>query len=329
MKNEGVDLHIHSIYSDGTFFPKEILNLALKKGLKFFSITDHNCIGFYFRYPRFIPGIEISIEDIFNEKPVKGLEILGYGFDTTKMKDKIKPFQKNKMDNIKKCIDNFNKFDFQSNLFSLKSFKEAKIRDFFEFRCKRKLSEQEFRDLLENSAPTKIDLAEFLYSKFFDFNPETWKIHGNLPFLFKREFSDTIFRTEESKKMTFRDAIGLVKESEGTAVLAHPAMCNLFAKKWFKQKSEGVDPFEFIKNLKENYGLDGVELYNYGGVLKYSKPSVELINLYFKDVSKRLNLVNTFGSDCHGDKWWGFQLGSFNSDIKEIQKFLNYVYKNT
>lgn len=324
MERAQVDLHIHSIYSDGTLFPKEILKLASEKGLKFFSITDHNCIGFNFNDLKFIPGIEISVEDEFNGKPIKGLEILGYNFDINKMKAKIEPFQKDKIDTIKKGLDNFNNFNFQSNLFNLKYFKKATIRDFFEFRCKRKLSEEEFNDLMNNSAPSKIDLAEFLYSNFFDFNPKLWEVYGNLPMLFKREFSDTIFKTADTKKMTFKEAISLVKECGGIAILAHPAMCNLFAKKWFKQESI-VDPFEFIKYLKENYNLDGVELYNYGGVLKYSKSVTELINKYFKEISQKLNLVNTSGSDCHGDKWWGLQLGSFNSDIEEIQGFLNIV----
>lgn len=38
------DLHIHSIFSDGTHTPEELLKIVKTKGLKVFSITDHNYI---------------------------------------------------------------------------------------------------------------------------------------------------------------------------------------------------------------------------------------------------------------------------------------------
>ena len=38
-----VDLHMHSNYSDdGEFYPKELVDLCLEKGIKYFSIADHN-----------------------------------------------------------------------------------------------------------------------------------------------------------------------------------------------------------------------------------------------------------------------------------------------
>ena len=39
-----VDLHMHSYYSDGSFSPREVVELAKEKGLGFISITDHNTI---------------------------------------------------------------------------------------------------------------------------------------------------------------------------------------------------------------------------------------------------------------------------------------------
>lgn len=38
------DLHIHSKLSDGIYTPKELLEIVKTKGLKVFSITDHNYI---------------------------------------------------------------------------------------------------------------------------------------------------------------------------------------------------------------------------------------------------------------------------------------------
>ena len=40
-----VDLHIHSNRSDGSFTFQEIIDYAIKKGLKAISITDHDDIS--------------------------------------------------------------------------------------------------------------------------------------------------------------------------------------------------------------------------------------------------------------------------------------------
>ena len=37
-----VDLHIHSLYSDGTEDVETIINKVASSGIKFFSITDHD-----------------------------------------------------------------------------------------------------------------------------------------------------------------------------------------------------------------------------------------------------------------------------------------------
>jgi 3',5'-nucleoside bisphosphate phosphatase len=38
----GIDLHAHTIYSDGTFTPEEAVSLAVERGLSVLSISDHD-----------------------------------------------------------------------------------------------------------------------------------------------------------------------------------------------------------------------------------------------------------------------------------------------
>ncbi len=317
MKEIQADLHIHSIYSDGTFFPKEILKLVNQKEIKLFSITDHNCISAELDDPRFIPGIEISVKDEIKGHEIENLEVLGYGFDIEKMRKKVELLRKRKIEVIFKCVENFNKFDFNSDLFFQRNFKKITIKDFFEFRCNKKLSEEEVKSFIKNSSPTKIDFSDFLFKSFFDLNGEEKE---NIPFLFKKEFSETIFKDTKPKKFTFKEAISAIKDCGGVAILAHPAMYQEFSK-------DGLDAFDFIKILKD-YGLDGVEQYNYGGVLRYPQEKVDKINNYFKEISEKLGLLNTWGSDCHGETWWGVQLGSFGSTIEEIEPFLRRLNKS-
>ncbi len=81
-----VDMHIHSTYSDGTYSPKEIIDLSLKKGLYGIAITDHDCVNGLseaVEYCKdknilFIPGIEFSCFHNDDE-----IHILGYNIDWT------------------------------------------------------------------------------------------------------------------------------------------------------------------------------------------------------------------------------------------------------
>ena len=39
-----IDLHLHSIFSDGSDTPSQLIDTALKLKLRLFSITDHDTI---------------------------------------------------------------------------------------------------------------------------------------------------------------------------------------------------------------------------------------------------------------------------------------------
>ncbi len=74
-----VNLHIHSIYSDGTESPEEIVRLAKAEGVEMLSLTDHNTFDGY-------PRLEAACRDAGIDF-VKGVEIdgvqpeIGFGQD--------------------------------------------------------------------------------------------------------------------------------------------------------------------------------------------------------------------------------------------------------
>ena len=45
MKKEYCDLHTHSVFSDGTWTPTELINEADRIGLSAIALTDHNSVG--------------------------------------------------------------------------------------------------------------------------------------------------------------------------------------------------------------------------------------------------------------------------------------------
>ena len=82
-----IDLHIHSNNSDGTFAPKQLVDIAEKNNVGILSITDHDSISGLDEFKCNIPydmlgvkGIEFSSFIIDNNEKIK-LHILGYCFD--------------------------------------------------------------------------------------------------------------------------------------------------------------------------------------------------------------------------------------------------------
>jgi predicted metal-dependent phosphoesterase TrpH len=78
------DLHVHSVFSDGTLSPDGLLTLAEEKGLRAIGITDHDTLGGIIHLRNrnqchkveVVPGIEINTEWKGRE-----LHILGYYVD--------------------------------------------------------------------------------------------------------------------------------------------------------------------------------------------------------------------------------------------------------
>ncbi|MGH4121223.1 PHP domain-containing protein [Clostridium sp.] len=81
-----IDLHVHSYMSDGTYSPKEIIQLAFKKGVKAIALTDHDNIDGIHEAEEealkynidFLKGIEIS--SLYEDGRI--LHIIGLGIDT-------------------------------------------------------------------------------------------------------------------------------------------------------------------------------------------------------------------------------------------------------
>ena len=81
------DLHMHSVYSDGTDTPEILLQNVRAAGLDLFALTDHDTAegGAAVRAllrpgdPAFIGGVEFSCRDGRGK-----YHVLGYGFDAEK-----------------------------------------------------------------------------------------------------------------------------------------------------------------------------------------------------------------------------------------------------
>ena len=106
-----VDLHLHTLASDGRLTPTELVRLVAGQGLKCVAITDHDTTeGLAEAYEaaqefpdlRIIPGIELSA-DI----PGDEVHVLGYFLDyaDAKFQDQLQQFRAGRVDRAKMMVE--------------------------------------------------------------------------------------------------------------------------------------------------------------------------------------------------------------------------------
>lgn len=277
-----IDLHVHSNASDGTFTPKELVEYAEEKGLAAFALTDHDTVkGLYEaeeaakgKSVELIPGIEISSEYRGGD-----IHILGLFID-------------------------YRKPEFSA---ALQEFVDA--RDRRNDKMAEKLSEngffvtmEEMHEIYPDAVITRAHFAKFLKAKgYVSSYEEAFKkyIGKHCPCYVPR----TVIQP--------KDAIGLIREAGGIAVLAHPLLYHLMTE-------ELKDLTGYLKEL----GLQGIEVF-------YSMNQEGDDNLV-GSLAKEMGLLMTGGSDFHGSTKPHIDLGvgrgnlyvpnSLLEPLKELRK---------
>lgn len=199
-----VDLHVHSKCSDGTFSPKELVDYALKKGLKAFALTDHDTVDgldTILQYaqelrekgldvPEVIPGIEFSTEYHGKDVHIVGLYI---DYKAGAFQDKLKEFVDSRiMRNQKMCG----------------KLKEAGI----------DISYEKLTETFPDCVITRAHYAKYLLE------------HGyvkSMPEAFDRYVGDHCPYFIPREKVTPVQAIQLILDADGIPVLAHPPLYHL------------------------------------------------------------------------------------------------------
>lgn len=115
----GIDLHIHSNASDGTFSPEEIVRMAVEKKLRAIAITDHDTLvgsrsvlaGALPDHLHFITGVEISTAAPAGFRMGGSLHILGYGVDVdhAPLEQALADLQRARDERIPKIVDLLNR----------------------------------------------------------------------------------------------------------------------------------------------------------------------------------------------------------------------------
>ncbi len=248
-----IDLHLHSTYSDGTYTPEELVKMARDKGLKAISITDHDTVdgtseavsaGDVYGV-RIIPGVELSVFwDDFH------FHLLGYHLDwrSDYLMQKLDLVQKSRNERNAKII--------------------AKLQG-----LGLDVSAEELQALSQNGQTGRPHIARLLVVK---------KIVKDID----QAFALYLRKGKKGYARRFiyhvEEAISLIHQSGGCAVLAHPAQIS--------RASELLD--NLLAELK-NMGLDGVETC-------YPTQKGSFLKM-LRRLARKHDLFETGGSDYHGD----------------------------
>ncbi|MGM5484109.1 MAG: PHP domain-containing protein [Nanobdellota archaeon] len=331
------DLHLHSKASDGIWTPREVVLNAKARDLETIAITDHDTT---YGVPEaldeakkqginVIPGIEIDAKYTSSDVEVRNLELLGLDINIDLMQPLVDKRNKDRTRLLEDYIQNFNNYlsskDFikenEYKNFNLVAPEKIKLSDVINWYNSRNLDQTE--KPYENPFPflSKMTLVQYVADNFLEEENKNLIMSGDRPAgdEFKKEYKE-ILKTDIESKPSFYEAIKAVKNAGGLAVLAHPGLSKgyeggmlkeweLPREEWFKEREE-LTPFSFVNELKQQ-GLDGLEIYNYKTNDKSHYENHDLINQYFTELATKLDLITTAGSDCHGPKSNGPQMGDY------------------
>lgn len=261
-----IDLHMHTIYSDGTNTCTEILEKAQDKQLSYISITDHNTCKAYDELK------QLNIKELYDGKIITGIElntkvlnipieILGYGIDT---------------DYMNQNLDKLYISNHERNIIEIKRIYEICLENNIEVG----------ENFIENYNPAMY-ASKYLHqiitkneNNRFLIDNESW----NNSNIFYRKFMsnpDTIFYVDTNDILpTFEKASNLIKESGGLVFIPH-----IYE---YRDNAEKI-----LKYILENYIIDGIECF----YTTFTKSQRENLIKICQD----RNLLMSGGSDYHGN----------------------------
>ncbi len=246
MTSKSADLHIHTSYSDGLYNPTEIVTRAKKANLKAIAITDHDTVGGLIEAKmagaeqgvEVISGVELSCELDSNE-----IHILGY-FASGKedlLEEKLEWYQSKRQERMLEILYQLRLHGIHLEVNQVKRFSQGK-------------------------SIGRLHVAKALIE-----NGMAHNVHE----VFYRFLGPDGVAYVPKTKLTVEEAVTLIHEHQGVAVLAHPGMYRI------------SDAAERTMDY-----LDGLEVW-------YPEHSPALEDKFYA-LAIRNHLIPTGGSDYHG-----------------------------
>ena len=248
-----LDLHVHTTASDGQYAPKEIIHMAKEKELSYIAITDHDTaegiaearLCAKAEAVNLIAGIEISTMDR------EEVHMLGFGID-----------ENNKV--LQEACESYKRERLGRG---------ERVCSFLEKRGI-PVDWQELLTIAGSGSVGRPHFAEYLLRHGYVKDKKE---------AFSKYLDTKVFHKETDRKLpATEEAIALIHEAGGVAVLAHPGLL----------KFGGWEFDEFLKRLVA-CGLDGMECI-------YSRHNSKQVKTYL-ELAQKYGLGISAGSDFHGE----------------------------
>lgn len=262
------DLHVHTIESDGTYTPAQLIKAALERGLSAIAITDHDTVGAIAQALEeaqgttleIIPGIELTAQ-----QDNKEIHLLGYflNYQQPELLNKLQLVQQNRIQRVYKIVENL---------------KESGV----------KLNAQTVFNISGRGTVGRMHIARALLL-------DGWV--NSTAEAFRKYIGDNSPAYVCGFRLSVLEAIKLIKDAGGVAVLAHPYML--------------ANDEELITEFA-GYGLQGLEVH-------YPEHSQSQVNFYL-ELAKKLGLLVTGGSDFHGSVKPDIKLGTIKIPFELVEK---------
>lgn len=266
------DLHLHTNFSDSTFSPQQLVDEAKKAGLYCIAVTDHDVTSAIAPVKEIasdslevIPGIELSAEIDSKE-----IHVLGYFIDPgcERLQEEIRKINLIRKKRVHEILDKLRNLGVD-------------------------LEPDDVFSIAGEGSISRLHIARAMLSK--------GKI-SNIYEAFSRYIGNKGPAYVGKFSLTPQDAIKLIKEAKGIAVLAHPQVSNC----------DELLP-TFVKA-----GLRGLEAY-------YPEHS-EAVVKYYLQVADKYGLLVTGGSDCHGEAKSGVTVGKVSIPYELVEKLKKERY---
>lgn len=293
MEKRNIDLHIHTIYSDGEKSPAEICEIIEEKGIKVFSITDHDTILGAKKVKAkkgilYIPGVELTA------KVKVGREhILGYDID-------LENEQLNAVLERKKQMD-------LDNLFL--SY-EALQKDYGIV-----FPKQEMDTIIDKVGNVgRVDLSNLLRKYGYAASQDE---------AFQKYLNPIREKVRSFQKgLTEEECIRLIKDANGYVSLAHAVSLDPRFSDLKNLRMAYVELKHRLLQMKK-IGLDAIEIQH----ISHSNPFREML----VSLANELSLLESGGTDYHGENIKpGVEIGSGyhgNVAIKKLS-LVDEIIKN-
>lgn len=264
-----IDLHVHSNCSDGTFSPAELAAYAAKKGLAAFALTDHDTADGIAEAQQaaskhqveLVPGIEFSTEYDSRELHILGLDIQPEQEDFARHLDFFQKSRENRNEEMARLLRERAGFDVYL---------------------------EEIQEANKDSLITRAHFGRWLVDKGYV---------SSIKEVFSRFIGDGCPCFVPKQYTEPKNAIRLIRDAGGIAVLAHPLLYRFSDEKLAACAAD----------LKEA-GLQGLE-----AVYSNNTGSDER---RMRDLAEKLGLKISGGSDFHGKNKPLIDLGTGKGSLK-------------